>query len=151
MEETEKQTEVEEVKVVKEKSNNWVVGLVLLVFVGAFVAPKLFESKGIVKEDVVKEEVKENVGQIVIEAGSFYFKPNLIQVKKGEKIKVVLSAVSMMHNFYLDEFSVKSDTIKSGESTSFEFTADKVGEFEFYCGVGQHRANGQVGKLIVTE
>lgn len=151
MEETEKQTEVEEVKIVTEKSNNWVVGLVLLVFVGAFVAPKLFESMGIVKEDVVKEEVKENVGQIVIEAGSFYFKPNLIQVKKGEKIKVVLSAVSMMHNFYLDEFSVKSDTIKSGESTSFEFTADKVGEFEFYCGVGQHRANGQVGKLIVTE
>ncbi len=143
MEETENKIETE---VIKEKSNNWVVGLVLLVFVGAFVAPKLFKSK-----DVVNETVKENVGQIVIEAGSFYFKPNIINVKKGDKVKIVLNSVSMMHNFYLDEFSVKSDTIKSGESTSFEFTADKVGEFEFYCAIGQHRASGQVGKLIVTE
>jgi len=30
-----------------------------------------------------------------------------------------------------------------------EFTADTPGEFEYYCSVGQHRANGQVGKLIV--
>jgi len=29
------------------------------------------------------------------------------------------------------------------------FVADKAGEYEFYCSVGQHRANGMVGKLIV--
>lgn len=90
-------------------------------------------------------------GAIDIEAGSFYFKPNLIRVKKGEKIKVTLNAVSLMHDFNIDELGIKVPITKSGTSSTVEFTADKVGEFEFYCSIGQHRANGQVGKLIVTE
>lgn len=90
-------------------------------------------------------------GAIAIEAGSFYYKPNLIRVKKGEKVKVTLNAVSMVHNFNIDEFNVKGPNTQMGTSSIVEFTADKVGEFEFYCSIGQHRANGQVGKLIVTE
>lgn len=90
-------------------------------------------------------------GAIAIEAGSFYYKPNLIRVKKGEKVKVTLNAVSMVHNFNIDELSVKGPNTQMGTSSTVEFTADKVGEFEFYCSIGQHRANGQVGKLIVTE
>lgn len=90
-------------------------------------------------------------GAITIEAGSFYYKPNLIRVKKGQKVTVTLNSVSMMHDFYLDEFAVKGPITKSGESSKVTFTADKVGQFEFYCSVGQHRANGQVGKLIVTD
>lgn len=88
---------------------------------------------------------------IAIEAGSFYYKPNLIRVKKGEKIKVTLNAVSLMHDFNIDELGIKVPVTKSGTASTVEFTADKVGEFEFYCSIGQHRANGQVGKLIVTE
>ena len=33
--------------------------------------------------------------------------------------------------------------------TFVEFTVDKTGTFEYYCSVGQHRANGMVGNLIV--
>ncbi len=90
-------------------------------------------------------------GAIAIEAGSFYYKPNLIRVKKGVKVKLTLNAVSMVHNFNIDELGVKGPNTQMGTSSTVEFTADKVGEFEFYCSVGQHRANGQVGKLIVTE
>jgi len=32
-----------------------------------------------------------------------------------------------------------------------EFTADKVGEFEYYCSMPGHRQAGQFGKLIVKE
>lgn len=90
-------------------------------------------------------------GQITIEAGSFYYKPNLITVKKGEKVKIILNSVTMMHDLNIDELGIKIPVTKTGNSASVEFTADKVGEFEYYCSVGQHRANGQVGKLIVTE
>jgi nitrite reductase (NO-forming) len=54
-----------------------------------------------------------------------------------------------MHNFNIDEFNVKSDTVKAGDSTVIEFVADKTGTFEYYCSVAQHRTLGQVGKLIV--
>ena len=91
------------------------------------------------------------VRTVNIEAGSFYYDPKEITVKKGEVVRIVLTAKDMMHNFNLDEFSVESATVKAGETTTFEFTPDKVGEFEYYCSVGQHRANGQVGTLIVEE
>ncbi len=55
----------------------------------------------------------------------------------------------MMHNFNIDELKVQSPTVKAGETTSVEFTADQPGEYEYYCSIGQHRANGQVGKLTV--
>lgn len=86
---------------------------------------------------------------IDMEAGAFYYKPNEIRVKKGEKIKIVMKSVDMMHDFNIDELGVKIPIAKSGETGTVEFTADKAGTFEYYCSVGQHRKNGQVGTLIV--
>jgi nitrosocyanin len=93
----------------------------------------------------------ENEKVINVEAGSFYFKPDTITVKKGQKVKIVLHAVSMMHDFYIDELNVKSPIVKNGDTGTVEFTPDQVGTFEYYCSVGQHRANGQVGKITVEE
>jgi plastocyanin len=90
-----------------------------------------------------------NVRMITIEAGSFYFEPNVIRVKKGEKVKLVLNSVDMMHDFTVDELEIKAPVTKSGESSTVEFTATTAGTFEYYCSVGQHRTNGQVGTLIV--
>lgn len=90
-----------------------------------------------------------NVKVINVEAGSFYYKPNVIEVTKGQKVKVVLTAVSMMHDFNIDELGVKLPIVKNGDTGTVEFTADKMGTFEYYCSVGQHRANGQVGKITV--
>ena len=62
-----------------------------------------------------------------------------------------MTAADMEHNFSLDEFAVESEVVAEGESTTIEFLADQVGEFEYYCNIGQHRQNGQVGTLIVEE
>ncbi len=86
---------------------------------------------------------------IDMEAGSFYYKPNVITVKEGTKVKIVFTSVSMMHNLYIDELEVKSPTVKSGNTETFEFIANKKGTYEYYCAIGSHRANGQVGTLIV--
>jgi cytochrome c oxidase subunit 2 len=86
-----------------------------------------------------------------VEGGSFYYKPNEIRVKKGDPVKIVLKSVDMMHDFVIDELNVKTEIIESGDTTEVEFTPNEVGDFEFYCSVGQHRANGMVGTLIVEE
>lgn len=91
----------------------------------------------------------DGVKVIEIEGGSFYFKPNEIRVKVGDKVKVTLKAVDMMHDFVIDELDVKTEVTKSGSTSSVEFTADTAGTFEFYCSVGEHRLRGMVGKLIV--
>lgn len=104
------------------------------------------------KESTATSEATDTNGAEVtidMEAGSFYYKPNVITVKEGTKVKIVFTSVSMMHNFYIDEFNVKSPTVKSGNTETFEFVASKKGTYEYYCAVGSHRANGQVGTLIV--
>lgn len=93
----------------------------------------------------------EEVKIVDVEAGSFYFKPNEIRVKKGEKVRIVMTAVSMMHDFVIDELDVKMPVVQNGSTGTVEFTPQEAGEFEYYCSVGQHRANGQFGKLIVEE
>jgi nitrosocyanin len=91
----------------------------------------------------------EEIKIVNVEAGSFYYKPNEITVKQGEKVRIVMNSVSMMHDFNIDELGVKMPIIQNGNTGTVEFTADKKGSFEYYCSVGQHRANGQVGTLIV--
>lgn len=84
-----------------------------------------------------------------MEAGSYYFKPNVIRAKKGETVRIVFHAVSMMHNFNVDALNVHSPTVRNGNTATFEFTPEKTGQFEFYCAIANHRAMGQVGTLIV--
>ncbi|MBI3955442.1 cupredoxin domain-containing protein [Candidatus Gottesmanbacteria bacterium] len=94
-------------------------------------------------------KVAENIKTIEIEGGSFYFKPDKITVKAGDRVKILLKSVDKIHNLYIDEFNVKSSDAKSGEATIVEFTAGKKGSYEFYCAIGQHRQMGMVGTLIV--
>jgi heme/copper-type cytochrome/quinol oxidase subunit 2 len=91
----------------------------------------------------------ENTVTVDMEAGSYYYNPKTITVKKGQKVVINFKAVDMMHNFNIDELNVHSPTTTSGNSTTIEFTADKVGTFEYYCAIGQHRKLGQIGSLIV--
>lgn len=80
---------------------------------------------------------------------NFKFNPSQITVKKGEKVKINLTSIGGFHDFVIDEFNTRTAQINSGQSSTVEFTANKTGAFEFYCSVGNHRAMGMVGKLIV--
>jgi plastocyanin len=163
------ETQVQESK--KSGSTMWVViGLVVLVVVGGglFLAKKMNKpaSAPIAMQAVsptqshmkvsmapsVAAEVSgamDAVNEITVNGGSFYFKPNEIHVKKGQKVKITLKNDGGLHDFVIDELHVKSDRIKSGESTIIEFTPDKTGTFEYYCSVGNHRQMGMKGNLIV--
>lgn len=88
---------------------------------------------------------------IQVEAGSFYYAPNEIRVKRGEPVRIEMTSVDMMHNFVIDELNIEIPITQAGETSKVEFTPIEVGEYEFYCGVGNHRAQGQVGTLIVEE
>lgn len=85
---------------------------------------------------------------ITVEGGNFFFKPNEVRVKKGEKVTITFTNSGGMHNFVIDELNVTSETINSG-STKVEFTPDKAGTYEFYCSIGNHRSMGMKGTLIV--
>lgn len=89
--------------------------------------------------------------EIKMTAKKYAFSPNVITVKKGEHVKLMITATDHEHGFKLDAFKINQH-LKKGEPTTVEFTADKSGEFPFecsvICGFGHHRMKG---KLVVEE
>lgn len=84
-----------------------------------------------------------------IDASNFKYSLAEIRVKKGEKVVVNLNITEGFHDWVINEFDAHTSQAGEGNKVSVEFVADKVGTFEYYCSVGNHRAMGMVGKLIV--
>lgn len=101
------------------------------------------------KQEPTVAQTQSAVKEITVEGGMFYFKPNEIKVKKGEKVKITFTNKEGMHDFVIDELNVRTKRIKGGETDTVEFTPDKTGSFEFYCSVGSHRQMGMKGTLVV--
>jgi plastocyanin len=96
-----------------------------------------------------EKEVSQKIMVIEVKGSPFKFEPNEIRVKSGAKVLINFISEKGMHDWVVDEFNARTKIIKDGETDSVEFTADKVGTFEYYCSVGNHRAMGMKGNLIV--
>lgn len=89
------------------------------------------------------------VKEFTITAKNFSFSPATIKVKKGDKVKITFENSEGFHDFVIDEFGAATKQVKAPATEVLEFTADKVGSFEYYCSVGSHRSMGMFGTFIV--
>jgi len=79
------------------------------------------------------------------------FDPGVITVKKGEKVRLLITAVDCEHEFRLDAFDI-NQVLKKGDPETIEFTANRTGTFEFKCSVYCGKGHGKMkGKLVVEE
>ena len=72
-----------------------------------------------------------------------------IRVNEGDKVRIEFTSEEGFHDWKVDEFNAATQKVNPGTAASIEFIADKKGAFEYYWSVGQHRANGMKGNLIV--
>ena len=61
--------------------------------------------------------------------------PARVVVKQGQKVRLRILADDVTHGFQLLHFGVDAGAIKTGTTKVVEFTADRAGEFPFYCSV----------------
>jgi plastocyanin len=80
---------------------------------------------------------------------NFMFSMKEIRVREGETVTINFTAGEGFHDWAIDEFDSKTAQVRPGTPTSVTFVADKKGTFEYYCSVGNHRAQGMIGTLIV--
>lgn len=129
---------------------NKLVGIVLLLLVVGGVSYKLMQSK--TQESISSEsvEVNETTNSVItIEGSPFKYVPNEVRVKKGVPTTMLFKNIEGMHDFVVDDLGIKTKTLKVGTEESVTFTAEKAGSYKFYCSVGNHKAMGMVGTIIV--
>ncbi|HIE27568.1 TPA: 4Fe-4S binding protein, partial [Candidatus Poribacteria bacterium] len=69
-----------------------------------------------------------------IKAKKFSYTPNIIEVNKGDTVRIRLISEDVSHGFYLDGYEI-STSAHPGQEGSLKFVADKTGKFSFRCSV----------------
>lgn len=86
-----------------------------------------------------------NMKEITIKAKNFEFDQKEIKVNKGDTVKITLDNTQGMHSLKIDGYDQE---IQGGKTVTF--TADKTGEFKFFCNVFCGKGHAEMaGKLIV--
>jgi len=87
------------------------------------------------------------VSELELTAVKYNFTPNVIKVKKGDRVKLVITAGDREHGFKLAAFHIDQKLPRS-EPVTVEFTADRAGIFPFqcsvFCGLGHKKMTGQL-------
>jgi cytochrome c oxidase subunit 2 len=82
---------------------------------------------------------EEDVKEIKITAQQFDFSPDRITLKKGQKVKLVLTSTDVAHAFVIIPLKVDTD-IPPGKTTEVTLVPKKTGKFrafcDHYCGTG---------------
>lgn len=87
------------------------------------------------------------VKEISMTARVWDFVPNLIEINKGDKVKLTVTAVDVKHGISIFGINKK---LEPNKPEVIEFTADETGEFPFFCTVYCGDGHGSMkGKVIV--
>lgn len=93
--------------------------------------------------NVNKLETNANIKEFTVSAFRFGYSPDVIEVSKGDKVRINIDNTDTIHGIRIPDLNLKGNN-------TIDFTADKEGEFNWYCnnmcGEG-HRQMG--GKLII--
>ena len=88
-----------------------------------------------------------SVREFTVKAQKFEFLPSVIKVKRGDHVRLTVTALDAEHGFKLDKFHIERKVPK-GESVTVDFTADQAGDFSFqcshFCGMGHKKMKGRL-------
>ena len=107
------------------------------------------EGEAMMEDDAMMGEEQE----ISMEMSNFKYSVSEITASPGETVEVMLKNVEGTHDFVIDELDVQSDMTQEGDETVVMFTipedAESGTEYAYYCSVGEHRAQGMEGVIMV--
>lgn len=119
--------------------------LAALLITGSTISPT-----AVAKSAAANPQAASDVHEIQVTAKKYEFSPNPIRVKKGEHVKLVVTATDHDHGFKVEELNI-DQKLKKGEPTVIEFTPDKAGTFPFKCSVRCGLGHGGMKGTIIVE
>lgn len=89
--------------------------------------------------------------EIIVTSTSYAFVPNIVSFKSRERVVLVFKNIEGAHSIDIPALGIKTKILQAGEEARMDISVKKPGTYEFYCLVGNHKAQGMTGKIIVTE
>ena len=89
------------------------------------------------------------VKEFKMTAKQFAFEPEIIEVNKGDMVRLIVTSIDVPHGISIPEYGI-NERLNPGEPVTIEFIADKEGTFTAFCSVfcGSGHSNMK-GKIIV--
>jgi cytochrome c oxidase subunit II len=90
-------------------------------------------------------------GPVEVVASRAGFKPRVLNIRKGEPLRLVVRTADDEHCFALDAFRIEK-RLRPGKPVSVELTPDRAGTFPFNCCLETGTAaETEKGQLVVAE
>lgn len=86
---------------------------------------------------------------ITLHAQDIRFDPTQLTVKAKQPVQLTYINEGLIDHAFAIEGLVEEQKIKPGQSFTFRFTPQKVGEFTYSCSMPGHESAGMVGTLVV--
>ncbi|MBS3078735.1 cupredoxin domain-containing protein [Candidatus Pacearchaeota archaeon] len=116
----------------------YIIAITIIIILAIF---GIFIVKSITGNSI--KELNPEIKEFTVKAFKFGYSPDTITVNKGDKVKIIINNTDVLHGIRIPDLGLRDNEI-------LEFTANKTGEFTWYCtnmcGEG-HKAMS--GKLIV--
>ncbi len=107
-----------------------------------FVVGVIFLLKSSALGNIVKNTEPE-IKEFTLKAFKYGYTPDTITVNKGDKVKIIIENTDVPHGIRVPDFNIKGENL-------VEFSANKTGEFTWYCAVYCGEGHMKMkGKLIV--
>jgi len=120
--------------------------IVTLAVLGVFGVGALFAQSVIDLSDATSR-----VKEITVTNQGLSFSPSEIRLRQGDTVRLTFEVRAGFHDWKIDAFGAATKQMSRGQKDTVEFVVDRAGTFEYYCSVGNHRAQGMVGRLVVIE
>jgi cytochrome c oxidase subunit 2 len=92
--------------------------------------------------------------EISVDARSFEFDPNEIDVSAGEDVAIELHSEDQTHDFVIEAKGKQPKEhvvqVEGGKTAAGGFSIAQPGKYTFYCSLPGHRAAGMVGTITVS-
>jgi len=95
------------------------------------------------------QEQMPNRREFDLTASNYRFTPDHLEVKQDELVKLTVRSTDVAYSLTIDEYRV-SKRVPAGGEVTFEFRADRAGEFPFYSNLtSDSRHKTMKGQLVV--
>jgi cytochrome c oxidase subunit II len=87
--------------------------------------------------------------RVSMTARRYEFDPAVIDVRRNDIVHITIASEDIAHSFTIDGYRIQK-RIPPGGATTFEFRADEVGRFPFYCSMQADSGCREMrGELVV--